>query len=191
MKEKDYYNIDYWFNNPTEHEDVDNYGKDYYGYKIYENIILKLADVPSEGYIVLLGTNRCVSFNLLCDHFGKDRCIGYDIYNPTNNTQVITKDCNLLSSEDDIPIAFCHNDLGSFPTTPLLKKKGQQWAAKNVVKGGYFLGRNNLNRAKFKSEQLMESLGFENTQFIDMQGDYDMSSFEYSWIEGHMLSKRK
>tara|TARA_R100000152_G_C6732743_1_gene157214 strand:- start:8 stop:583 length:576 start_codon:yes stop_codon:yes gene_type:complete len=190
MSEEKYYDVDYWYNNPEEHADVSNYNKDYYAYKIYENVILKLKDVPDEGYIVLLGTNRCVSFNLLCEHFGYERCIGYDIHNPTNHPRVKIKDCNLLSDMDNIPIAFCHNDLGSFPTTPKLKAHGQEWAAKNFVKGGYFLGRNNLNSAKYKSEELMESHGFENIHFKDIQDKYDMSKFEHSWIEGHMLSRK-
>ena len=96
-----------------------------------------------------------------------------------------------LSEADDIPIAFCHNDLGSFPKTPELKIYGQKWAAKNVIKGGYFLGRNNLNSAKFKSEELMHYMGFENLHFKDIQDQYDMKNFDPSWIEGHMLSRKK
>ena len=96
-----------------------------------------------------------------------------------------------LSELDDFPIAFCHNDLGSFPTTPELKIYGQKWAARNIIKGGYFLGRNNLNVARFKSEELMESLDFENIQFKDIQDQYGMKDFDPSWIEGHMLSRKK
>ena len=168
---------------------MDNYGENYYAYQIYEKMILDL-DIPKEGYIVILGTNRCVSFDILCNYFGNDRCIGFDIHNPENHPRVVVKDCMTLSEVDDLPIAFCHNDLGSFPTTPELKIYGQKWAARNIIKGGYFLGRNNLNVAKFKSEELMEGLGFENTHFKDLEHKYDMSTFEPSWIEGHMLSRR-
>jgi len=188
--EKQFYGREYWYNNPDEHIEEDNYGEKYYGYQIYENIILKLEDIPSDGFIVLLGTNRCVAFNLLCDHFGADRCIGFDIHNPTNHSRVIAKDCTTLSDDDDIPIAFCHNDLGSFPTTPKLKIHGQEWAARNIMNGGYFLGRNNLNSAKYQSEEVMNELGFENLHFKDLQNDFDMTNFEPSWIEGHMLSRR-
>lgn len=191
MIETDYYNKEYWYDNEAEHSDVDNYGEKYYAYQIYENIILQMEDIPEEGYIVLLGTNRCVSFDLLCRHFGYDRCIGFDIYNPTNHPRVVTKDCINLAIEDNIEIAFCHNDLGSFPTTPELKIHGQKWAAKNIIKGGYFLGRNNLNVAKFKSEELMESLEFENVYFSEIQDRYNMTNFDPSWIEGHMLSRKK
>ena len=188
--ENNFYNKEYWYDNSQEHSDVDNYGENYYAYKIYKNLILKLEDIPDTGYIVLLGTNRCVSFNLLCDHFGKDRCIGFDIHNPTNHPRVKIKDCTKLSELDNIPIALCHNDLGSFPKTPKLKIHGQKWAAANIINGGYFLGRNNLNAAKFKSEEFMKDLGFENKQFKDMVNDYNMTDFEESCIEGHMISRR-
>jgi len=190
MSEKDFYKKEYWYDNPEEHSDVDNYGENYYAYQIYDNMILDLKDIPEEGYIVVLGTNRCVSFDLLCDHFGSDRCIGFDLYNPTNHPHVKIKDCTALTEADDIPIAFCHNDLGSFPKTPRLKIHGQMWAARNIIRGGYLLGRNNLNSARFKSEELMEDLGFENIHFKDLEHKYDMSTFEPSWIEGHMLSRR-
>ena len=188
--ETQFYGREYWYDNPDEHENEDNYGEKYYGYQIYENVVLRLDDIPSDGFIVLLGTNRCVSFNLLCEHFGADRCIGFDIHNPTNHSRVITKDCTTLSEDDDIPIAFCHNDLGSFPTTPKLKIHGQEWAARNIINGGFFLGRNNLNSAKYQSEEVMNELGFENFHFKDLQNDFDMTNFEPSWIEGHMLSRR-
>tara|TARA_Y100001951_G_scaffold105277_1_gene121402 strand:+ start:6307 stop:6888 length:582 start_codon:yes stop_codon:yes gene_type:complete len=188
--EQEYYSEAYWYNNPTEHADVDNYGENYYAYKIYQNVILKISDIPTEGYIILLGTNRCVSFDLLCRHFGADRCIGFDVHNPTNHPCVTIKDCNLLSPLDDIPIAFCHNDLGSFPTTPKLKIHGQEWATSNIIKGGYFLGRNNLNCAKFKSEEFMTKHGFVNYHFADMQNKYDMSTLDSQCVEGHMLSQK-
>mgnify|MGYP003626766389 FL=1 len=191
MSEKQFYSKEYWYDSPEEHSDVDNYGKNYYGYQILEKVVLQLQDIPKDGYIVLLGTNRCVALDLLCDHFGRDRCIGYDLHNPIGHECVIEKDCMELSKADDIPIAFCHNDLGSFPKTPELKIYGQKWAAKNIIKGGYFLGRNNLNSAKFKSEELMHDMGFENLHFKDIQDQYDMKNFDPSWIEGHMLSRKK
>lgn len=188
--ETEFYSKSYWYDNPAEHEDVSDYDENYYVYKIYKNILFGLDDVPEEGFIVVLGTNKCISFDLLCQRFGEERCIGYDIANPTDHSRVCVKDCNLLGDDDDIPIAFCHNDLGSFPTTPALKIHGQKWAAKNVVKGGYFLGRNNLNAAKFKSEEFMTSQGFSNKLFKDLRGAFDLSGLDDRCVEGHMLSQK-
>jgi hypothetical protein len=189
-EENKFYSESYWYNNPVEHEDVSNYNENYYVYKIYKNILFNLKDIPKDGFIVVLGTNKCVSFDLLCNHFGSERCIGYDIANPKKHPRVIVKDCNLLGDDDNIPIAFCHNDLGSFPTTPALKIHGQKWATKNIIKGGYFLGRNNLNAAQFKAEELMEQNGFKNYLFKNLERDFDLSTLDDRCIEGHMLSQK-
>jgi len=189
-KKDDFYeSFEYWFESPELHTDVNNYNENYYAYKIYDNIISKLK-IPDDGYIVVLGTNNCVSFNLLCDIYGKDRCVGFDLYNPSENDRVITKDCRLLSDSDDMPIAFCHNDMGSYPKTPNLKIHAQRWASKNVIDGGIFLGRNNLNRAKFDNEGLMSSLSFTNIYFSDLIKDFPKvgNILEDRVIEGHMLS---
>jgi len=180
----------YWFDSPEEHAVVGNYGKEYYGYKIIDRLVSKL-EIPDAGYIVLLGSNRCVSLDLLCEMYGRERCIGYDLFNPMEHDRVITKDCNLLSDEDDLPIAFCHNDMGSFPTTPDLKIHVQKWAARNMIKGGVMLSRNNFNRAKFKSEDYMKSMGFKNTLFKDLDPKvFPLDILEFTTIEGHMFSEK-
>ena len=188
MDEIDYYCEKYWFTNVDQHGDVAGYGEKYYAYKIFENIVLRLTDIPSEGFIVVLGTNNCVSFNLLCDYFGKERCLGFDIANPTNHSQVQVK--NILEVTKDIPISFVHNDIGNYSLTPTAKFYAQQWAAKNVVHGGYVLGRNNLNSAKLPIEQYMERLGFLNINLLGLTGVFDLSDISYRELEGHMLSKK-
>ncbi len=186
--EIDYYNENFWFDEVEKHGDVENYSTGYYGYKFFENVILHLTDIPPDGYIVVLGTNKCTSFNLLCDHFGKDRCIGYDIANPTNHSRVRVS--NILDVVENIPISFVHNDIGNFSLTPTAMFYAQQWAAKNVIDGGYFLGRNNLNRAKIPLEQYMEKLGFTNMNMLGLTGIFDLSQIKHRELEGHMLSKK-
>ena len=188
MEETDFYSENFWFSQIDQHGDVADYGKDYYAYKFFENIILQLSDIPDNGYILVMGTHNCVSFNLLCDHFGKDRCIGYDIANPTNHPCVKVK--NILEVTDNIPISFVHNDIGNYGFTPTAKFHAQQWAAKNVVNGGYFLGRNNLNRAKLPIEQYMERLGFLNMNMLALTGVFDLSTIAHRELEGHMISKK-
>lgn len=191
--EKKYYNKEYWFNNTEKHnhnQEVSGYGKEYYAYKIFKNLIIKLNDIPKEGKIVVMGTNKCVSFDLLCQFFGYERCIGFDIANPTGHPNVIIQDCSNTSLLPNIDIAFVHNDIGSFPLTPKLKYEVQLWAAKNVVEGGYFLSRNNLNSAKYKLENIMTEHGFYNTQFECLKGLIDISMLDNKTIEGHMISKK-
>lgn len=164
--------------------------KKYYVNTFYENIIMKLQDIPKEGKILILGTHNCYTFEKLCRHFGHDRCIGYDLHNPNNHPNVVIKDCMELSEEDKIDIAFCHNDLGNYATTPKLKEHAQKWAAKNLVSGGYFLSNNNFNRAKVKNIEIMEENNCIITQLVDLQTTYELSKLPYQRIEGYMLSKK-
>lgn len=188
--ERSYYRPEYWFDNP-EHDDCSNFGPEYFGNALYSSLITQLQDIPSEGYIVVLGTNRCVSFEILCNHFGYARCIGYDLVNQSDHPCVRTRDCSTLSEADDIPIAFCHNDIGSYPTTPTLKAHCQRWAARNTLNGGYVLSRNNKSRVRFDVEGYMESLGFRNQCLSDLTGQYDLSILDDDCISSHMLSRRE
>lgn len=181
--------FDFWYKN-SEFDEHDQFGSNYYVNEFYKKIVFNLH-IPDDGYIVVAGTNRCVSFNLLCEKYGKERCIGFDLYNPTSHERVIQKDCMSLSMSDDIPIAFAHNDVGSLSHTPDVKIYTHKWLCRNIVKNGYLLGNNNLNRAKFKFEEYMLEQGFTNDQFVDLDNNiFDISSFPHERIEGYMISKR-
>jgi len=184
-----YESFEYWFNN-KEHDDSDQFKENYFIYKIYKQIIFNL-DIPKEGYIVLAGTNSCVSFDLLCKKYGNARCVGYDLYNPTNHPRVIIKNCWDLSDTDDIPIAFAHNDVGSYPTTPELKLHTQKWLMKNIIKGGYFLSNNNINSAKYKLEEMMLEQNFEikNLSALDRE-KFDLKDIEKHKLESYMICKK-
>ncbi len=181
-------NYDFWFNNP-EFDEHDQFGEKYYVNNFYKDIVFNL-DIPDNGYIVVMGTARAVSFDLLCQKYGKERCIGYDLYNPSDHPRIVVKDCSKLSDSDNIPIAFAHNDIGSIPHTPQLKYNTQVWLMKNIVPGGILLGNNNLNRAKFKFEQLAIEHGFKNTQFLDLPKRMT-SNLPYERIEGYMYSTKE
>ena len=187
MDETINYEYSYWFNNPV-NDEWNQGGEEYYVNHFYKDLIFNL-DIPKEGYIVVLGTHNCVSFDKLCKKYGYDRCIGFDLYNPTNHPRVKIKNCLELSEEDNIPIAFCHNDLGSFSTTPKLKLHGQKWAVKNLVKGGYFLGNNNYNRAKIDIETIMKNNGCINNTLLDI--NFNKNNLTQNRLDGYMISKKK
>lgn len=188
MSEKE--SFEFWFNN-TEFDEHDQFGSKYYVNDFYKNIVSKL-DIPKEGFIVVAGTHKAVSFSILCDIFGSDRCIGFDLYNPSGHSRVFVKDCLSLSDCDDMPIAFAHNDVGSLSHTPDVKIHTHKWLTKNIISGGYLMGNNNLNRAKFKFEEHMAQNGFDNTHFSDLDSKiFDISSFPIERIEGYMLSRRR
>jgi hypothetical protein len=187
--ETSFYSYDYWFNN-NEHDSWDQGGEKYYVHTFYENIIMKLKDIPTTGKILILGTHNCHTFDKLCKFFGYDRCIGYDLHNPNNHPNVVIKDCMKLNETDIVDIAFCHNDLGNYATTPKLKEHAQKWAAKNIIKGGYMLSNNNFNRAKVKNIEIMKENNFTITQLLDLQKTYELSNLKFQRIEGYMLSKK-
>ena len=176
MDESQYYTEDFWYNQLDKHDGpgyntVRGYGSGYYAYKLYEQLIPQL-DIPDTGAIVVLGTNRCVSFSLLCKAFG-DRCIGFDIANPTGHPQVLIQ--NAMDLTANIPIAF-------------VQLHAQKWAASNVIPGGYMLGRNNFNSRKYPLEDIMVQHGFTNLQLAD--SNYKLSNLDPDVITGHMLSRR-
>ena len=88
-EEKKYYTEEYWFDNPI-NDEWHQGGEKYYVNNFYEQIVFKL-DIPKTGKIVLLGTHNCVSFDKLCKHFGYDRVVGYDLYNPKMSRSTFIK----------------------------------------------------------------------------------------------------
>lgn len=181
--------FDFWFNN-SEFDEHDQFGSKYYVNDFYREIVSNL-DIPKDGFIVVAGTHKAVSFNVLCDMFGSDRCIGFDLYNPSEHNRVFIKDCLSLSEKDNIPIAFAHNDVGSLSHTPDVKIHAHKWLTGNIVPGGCLMGNNNLNRAKFKFEEYMIENGFTNTHFLDLDDNvFDISSFPIERIEGYMISRK-
>lgn len=185
------YDFDYWFNQINSHGNVNEYRQDYYAYKIFDKLITKLPDIPNDGFIVVLGTHNCVSFDLLCRHFGYDRCVGFDLYNPTGHPRVQARNVLELSDTDNIPIAFVHNDIGNFTETPQAKLYAQKWAAANVITGGYFLGRTSKNSLNYDLEGLMKSFSFKNYELSNFANLYDLSSMEDYNLKFHMLSKKQ
>lgn len=97
-------------------------------------------------------------------------------------------------------IAFLHNDLGSFTTTPKLKLHGYKWASKNMIKGGYILGNNNLNRGKVKIEELLKKNNFNNIYLRNLdKKKFNLDKLskkeihngrEFCALDGYMLSKK-
>jgi hypothetical protein len=188
--EKEYYTEDFWYHRHDLHGDVSCYDENYYANLLYSHLVTKIKDIPENGHIVVLGTNNCVSFQVLVEYFGKDRCIGIDIANPKNHPLVKIKNILDFNSDDDFPISFVHNDLGSFPFTPVAKIAAQIWAARNTLPGGYVLSRNNLNVAKFPIEEYMSNMGFLNSHLLSLMGFIDLSKIETKILEGHILSKK-
>ena len=72
--------------------------------------------------------------------------------------------------------------------TPELKIHTHKWLAKNIVKGGWLLGPNNLNRAKFQFEEYLMQQGFNNTHFIDLGSQ--TKNIPQWIVDGKMISQK-
>ena len=144
-------------------------GYDYKSFVYFENIIKKIK-IPKNGKIVSLGSNFCVTLDKMCNYFGYNRCIGYDLINPLNHPNVIIKDCSKLGKDkknDNYKIAYCDIDLSSLRLNPKLRFNALKWASQKTVKGGYILTNNNwaFNRhSNFDVENFMDEKNFQIIQ---------------------------
>jgi hypothetical protein len=147
--------------------------EDYCGYNykslIYFNNIIKKLKIPNNGKIVQLGTNFCVSFEKMCEYFGRERCVGYDIVNPLNHPNVIIKDCFNLGKkkEDNYKISYCDIDLSSLNINPELRIHAIKWASKLIVKNGYILTNNSFafkKNSSFDPEEYLKKNKFNIIQ---------------------------
>ena len=107
-------------------------------------------------------------------------------HNPEDEFKIL----KWLHDNDKIDIAFCHNDLGNYATTPKLKEHAQKWAAKNLIKGGYMLSNNNYNRAKVNNIEIMKENNCEIIQLSEVVEKYNLSKLPFKRIEGYMISKK-
>ena len=61
----------------------------------------------------MLGTHKCYSFSLLENFFGeKKNCIGYDLLNITNRSNIIEGSIVEIEKSYIPQLSFCWNDLG-------------------------------------------------------------------------------
>jgi len=185
--------VDYWFNNIENHgEDVYSYGPKYYVAAILKRI-LPFMKIPKSGKIGMLGTHKCYSFSLLENFFGKENCIGYDLLNITNRSNII--EGSIVEVEKNLipQFSFCWNDLGNYSRNPYEKMFGQIVFSNKIVKGGFFIGRDGSNRARFPVETLMNELNFESTNMLNFFNEKNIpcSDLDESVLKSHLISIRK
>ena len=103
-----------------------------------QEFVLPLA-LPEEGCVLELGTARGINFSRLADHYGLERCVGFDVANYGNHPRVREIDVRTLGREDDFPLALAWNDLSDWEQSPRSKAAGLKFAARNLVPGGYYM----------------------------------------------------
>ena len=114
----------------------------YFGYQYHSNLIVKHVvpklNIPPEGKIIQLGTGLGIAVETLCNLFGSDRVVGYDLFNPLRHPNI-----QFLDTEVQIPprnkIAFIEIDIGSMSHASENRKKLLNWALENTIIGGCIL----------------------------------------------------
>lgn len=115
--------------------------------------------VPKTGYILMLGTHNCEVFQTWCDNWGKDRCLGFELYNEAKHPNVVSIDVRGLGDWCTTPIALVWNDIGAWQRTPDARYIAYKWVRKNTVKNGFVIERNN-DIAKWNLSEDMKKHGF-------------------------------
>lgn len=118
------------------------FGYQYHSYLIAKHLISKL-DIPKEGKIVQLGTGLGIAIESLCNNFGDDRVLGYDLFNPLGHPNI-----HFLDMDTDVPpimkLSYLDIDVGSMSHARDQRKKLLEWSMGNMVYGGYILTNKNL-----------------------------------------------
>tara|TARA_R110002020_G_scaffold378887_3_gene589931 strand:+ start:1308 stop:1850 length:543 start_codon:yes stop_codon:yes gene_type:complete len=140
-----------------------NYGYDYCSYLVAKHVLPKL-NIPNKGSIVQIGCALGLALEKMCDTFGPDRVVGYDIINPLNHPNIKVMNCENLSEE--MEIAFCEIDVAAAATHPELRLHCLNWSMKNMLPGGKILFNNNFSSKHYKMniEEYMLKNGYEVEQ---------------------------
>lgn len=119
----------------------------YFGYKYHSYVIVKnilpLIDIPKEGKLIQLGSGLGVTVELLCHMYGKERVVGYDLFNPLGHPNIKFLDTT-KTTPSDRNIAFIEIDISSMSDAKKHRKELLKWAMDNVQPGGYILTNKSL-----------------------------------------------
>jgi hypothetical protein len=110
---------------------------EYHSYTIIKHILSKLP-ISKKGKLLQLGTGLGLSVELLCNLYGYDRVVGYDLFNPLKHPNIEVRDLE-KDFLQNTKISFCDIDVGVLNEDSDLRKKYFSWAKKNLVVGGYIL----------------------------------------------------
>ena len=137
---------------------------EYKSFTFIKNIVIQKFNMPVEGKIIQYGVYDGCAFDLLCDNYGRERVVGYDI-NPTiTNRNIIKFDLNQVDEDTIGPVAFCDIDVGDFDTHSDLRLKLLHLSSKLAVQNGLIMVNSPMvtNQIwKEKGHQYMIDNGFE------------------------------
>ena len=134
------------------------YGYNYHSYLITKYIVKNL-NIPN-GYVLQFGTGLGITVELLCNIFGNDRVIGYDIFNPLKHPNIQFFDINKIDFHIK-NIAYCDIDIGSMETHYENRKQLLKHISKYVVVGGFILTNKKLSKGYESDFEIIELNTFD------------------------------
>ena len=112
---------------------------EYKSLSFLKNVIEKKFMLPKKGKLIQFGVDDGETLKRLCEKWGEDRVIGYDIYPKLKHRNIETFDLNKIGQKQMADIAFCDVDVGDFNTHWKLRLKLVRWSAPQVVTGGIIM----------------------------------------------------
>ena len=117
------------------------FGYQYHSYLITKHIVSQLP-INKRGKIIQFGTGLGVTVELLCNLFGNERVIGYDLFNPLGHPNIEFFDIEtgkLPNLNYDENIAYIEIDTGSISHMKSNRTELLKWALMSIADGGYIL----------------------------------------------------
>lgn len=161
-----------------------NYGYDYCSYLVAKHVLPNL-DIPSEGNVVQIGCALGLALEEMCNIFGKDRVVGYDLINPLNHPNITIMNCENLNKK--MKISFCEIDVASAATHPELRMHCLKWAMKNILPGGKILFNNNFSSKHYKMD--IEKYMSENGYKVEQLKKYETKEFTKDIMKSRINTK--
>ena len=135
------------------------YGYNYHSYLIAKNIISSLNF--GEGKFVQFGTGLGLTIEYLCNQFGYDRVIGYDMFNPLNHPNIHSLDV-YTDFPQDMNLCYTDIDIGDVRGDYDIRIKLFDWALKNT-KNGYILINKSI-ASQYNNLNIIELSSFNNIE---------------------------
>ena len=122
-------------------------GGDRYKSAIVFEGLVRTLDIPSTGWCMQLGTHSGYTLQLMKQHFGSSRTLGIDLYNPTNDPNIITQDITKIKTR--FPLAYAENDIGIMYEAPQDRLAAMKWAISRLVPEGVLITTSNVANSAF------------------------------------------
>lgn len=135
------------------------YGYNYHSYLIAKNIISNLKF--NNGMFVQFGTGLGLTIEHLCNVFGYDRVVGYDLFNPLSHPNIKSLDV-YESLPKDMDLCYTDIDIGNVRLDYDIRSKLFDWAYKNT-KQGYILINKSIT-LDYDNLDIIELNSFDNKE---------------------------